>query len=280
MSGYAIPSTLDDVLDLIATGEWRVLAGGTDFYPAHVDAVVRDNVLDISQVDSLAGISRTDKHWRIGASATWTDVIEADFPTAFDGLKEAAREVGGEQIQNAGTLAGNLCNASPAADGVPPLLTLDASVELSSKKGVREIPLSAFIHGNRQTALKADELMTAIIIPCDRDAARSRFLKLGARKYLVISIVMVSTLVSVSTSGEIQDARVAVGSCSGVAQRLLSLEKALLGQPASIDLSSFIERQHLSLLSPIDDVRASAGYRLDAAEELVRRALADCLSGF
>jgi CO/xanthine dehydrogenase FAD-binding subunit len=280
MSGYAIPNTLDDVLDLIATGEWRVLAGGTDFYPAYVDAVVRDNVLDISRIESLAGITRTDRHWRIGASTTWTDVIQADFPAAFDGLKEAAREVGGEQIQNAGTLAGNLCNASPAADGVPPLLTLDAIVELSSTKGVREIPLSAFIRGNRQTAIRADELMTAIIIPRDRDDARTRFLKLGARKYLVISIVMVAALVDVSTSGEIQDARVAVGSCSGVAQRLLSLERALLGQPVSIDLSLFVERQHLSLLSPINDVRASAGYRLDAAEELVRRALADCLSGF
>ena len=280
MSGYAIPNTLDDVLGLIATGEWRVLAGGTDLYPAHVDAVVQDNILDISRIGSLAGISRTDKHWRIGASTTWMDVIEADFPTAFDGLKEAAREVGGEQIQNVGTLAGNLCNASPAADGVPPLLTLEAVVELSSTKGVREIPLSAFIRGNRQTAIRPDELMTAIIIPCDRDDARTRFLKLGARKYLVISIVMVSTLVDVSTSGEIQEARVAVGSCSGVAQRLLSLEKALLGQPSSIDLSSFVERQHLSLLSPIDDVRASADYRLDAAEELIRRALADCLRDF
>lgn len=279
MSEYAIPNSLGDALDLIATGEWRVLAGGTDVYPLHVGSVIRDNVLDISRIGSLTGIAKNDNFWRIGALTTWTDVIQADLPSAFDGLKQAAREVGGEQIQNAGTVAGNICNASPAADGVPPLLTLDAVVELNSTTGVRDMPLSTFIHGNRQTAIRPDELMTAIKIPCARDGARTRFLKLGARKYLVISIVIVSTLVDVSASGTIQEAHVAVGSCSAVAQRLSDLERALVGQPASINPSSIIERRHLSFLSPIDDIRATAEFRLDAAEELIRRALTDCLRG-
>lgn len=279
MAGYAIPNSLYEALGLIESGEWHVMAGGTLFYPAHVDTVATENVLDISRIEPLCGISSDSDFWRIGALTTWTDVIQADLPPAFDGLKQAAREVGGKQIQNAGTVAGNLCNASPAADGVPPLLTLNALVELSSTSAVRQMPLSKFIVGHGQTAIRPDELMTAVKVPRDSNDARTRFLKLGARKYLAASIVMVATLLTVSESGKIRDARVAVGSCSSVAQRLPKLEQAFLDQPASRELPSIVERKHLAALSPIDDIRATADYRLDAAEELIRRAVTDCLRG-
>ena len=162
---FARPTTLDQTLDLLSSQPWCVLAGGTDVYPAHVDQSLTQPILDISGLSGLRGIAFEDGAWRVGALATWTDVLRADFPRAFDGLKLAAREIGSIQIQNAGTIGGNLCNASPAADGVPPLLTLDASVELSSSAGRRLLPIGDFITGYRSTVRRDDELVTAVLIP-------------------------------------------------------------------------------------------------------------------
>ena len=162
MSSYILPDTLADALAIIAEGEWRLLAGGTDFYPQLGDKSVDFNIIDINKLEELRGIRKNSDCWRIGATTTWTELLEAELPEAFNGLKLAAREVGSEQIQNAATIAGNLCNASPAADGVPPLLTLDARVELQSVSGVRHLSISDFIRGNRSTDLKTNEIMTAI----------------------------------------------------------------------------------------------------------------------
>ena len=183
---YLRPRSLDEALALLAGRRAVVLAGGTDFYPARADPPVTDDVLDISTLSELRGIAEHDDHWRLGACATWTDVLAADLPGWFDCLKLAAREVGGVQIQNTGTIAGNLCNASPAADGVPALMALDAEVELASAAGRRRVPLVSFITANRRTVCRADELVVAVRIPKRSARARSGFLKLGSRKYLVI----------------------------------------------------------------------------------------------
>ena len=129
---YLQPANLADALAALAREPFTVLAGGTDFYPGRVGKAIDVPLLDVSRVAGLSGIAREPHGWRIGATTTWREVMEAPLPPAFDGLKAAAREVGGVQIQNAGTVAGNLCNASPAADGVPPLLALGAQVELAS----------------------------------------------------------------------------------------------------------------------------------------------------
>jgi CO/xanthine dehydrogenase FAD-binding subunit len=184
--------------------------------------------------------------------------------------------VGSVQIQNRGTVAGNLCNASPAADGVPPLLALDAELELTSYTGSRRMSLAEFLIGNRKTLRRADELLTAVWLPRRIEDARSSFLKLGARRYLVISISMVAAVMLVE-SGHVVAARVAVGSCSAVARRLFSLESSLIGAPIRDGMSAFVLPEHLTSLSPIDDVRATADYRLDASLTLVRRAIDSCL---
>jgi CO/xanthine dehydrogenase FAD-binding subunit len=252
-----------------------VLAGGTDHYPARVgpwnDLRPSEDILDISALGALRGIAATAEGWRIGALTTWTEVIRADLPPLFDGLKLAAREVGGPQVQNRGTVGGNLCNASPAADGIPPLLTLDASVELRSAQGVCALPLGDYILGNRRTARKADELLTAVIVPRPKGEARGDFLKLGARKYLVISIVMAAGAVERAADGTVASARIAVGACSAAAQRLEILERDLLGAKIDVGLAARVETRHLAALQPIDDVRASAEYRREAALALVRR---------
>jgi CO/xanthine dehydrogenase FAD-binding subunit len=202
-------------------------------------------------------------------------VIAAPLPACFDALKQAAREVGSIQIQNRGTVAGNLCNASPAADGVPPLLALDAEIELVSRAGTRRLRLAEFIAGNRRTLRQPTEILSAIVVPRSIDGP-SAFLKLGARRYLVISIAMVAAIVEPDSRDRIAQARVAVGSCSAVAQRLTALEQALVGVPLEPGLGALASPVHLAGLSPIDDVRATAAFRRDAARTLVARALERC----
>ena len=165
MRSYFRPADLPEALALLTASPLTVIAGGTDYYPARVGRSPGDDVLDITGLEMLRGIVDEGDHVRIGALTTWTDLIEARLPPWFDGYKAAARAVGGLQIQNAGTLCVNLCNASPAADGTPNLLALDAEVVLSSLDGERRLPVAAFVTGNRRTVRRPDELVTALLIP-------------------------------------------------------------------------------------------------------------------
>lgn len=272
MLNYARPERLDEALSLLAGGKATVLAGGTDWYPARLGRPLTGDVVDISGIASLRGISTHGGHWRIGATTTWTDLVESRLPAMFDALKLAAREVGGEQVQNTGTLAGNLCNASPAADGVPALLALDATVELAGPAGTRKLELAQFLLGPRRTALAPGELLTTILVPKPAHPARSNFIKLGARRYLLISIAMVAAVLE-TRKGAVSAARVAVGSCSPVAMRLPALEAALAGRRMNAGIADVVKPAHLAAIEPIGDVRASAQYRRDAALELVKRVL-------
>jgi CO/xanthine dehydrogenase FAD-binding subunit len=269
MPTYARPLCLPEALTALAGGA-RVLAGGTDLYPG---AGLLGDVLDITAIPDLQGIA-CDTGLRIGGATTWSQIAEADLPPACAALQQAARAVGGRQIQNAGTVAGNLCNASPAADGLPPLLVLGAEVELASVRGVRRLALADFVLGPRKTALLPDEILVAVHLPQTALAGRSMFSKLGARAFLVISIASVAVRLVVS-GGAVTQAAVAVGACSAVAQRLPLVEAALIGLSVN-KLDGAVHPDDLATLRPIDDLRATAGYRLDAACALVRRAVMEC----
>jgi xanthine dehydrogenase small subunit len=278
MPAYFRPSSLSEALAIRARQHVTVLAGGTDIYPARANRVGwgdmrRDDILDIGAIGELKGIREEPGCFRFGALATWDALRRAALPTACAGYQKAARDVGGAQVQNRGTLVGNICTASPAGDGIPCLLSLDAEVELASTRGRRVVPIGQFIVGYRHTVCAADELVTAILVPRPPDGARGNFVKLGARRYLVISIVMAAAVLAADAAGTVSYARVAVGACSAVAQRLPQLEEALLGTPlaAAPDL---VQAGHLALLSPIDDVRGSGAFRAAAAVEVVRDLLA------
>ena len=274
---YFKPKTLTEAVELLAECRGQVLAGGTDFFPALGDQPVAGPIVDLAGVTEIKGITFEPLYVRIGGLTTWSEVIASPLPRCFDALKSAAREVGSVQIQNRGTVAGNLCNASPAADGVPPLLALDAEVELASTAGSRRLLLRDFIVGNRKTVRRPDEILAAVQVPRCTEQAASAFLKLGARRYLVISITMVAAVIAADAKGRISHARVAIGSCSARAQRLEPLERALVGMPARVGLGLGASPEHLATLSPIDDVRATAAYRWDASLTLVRRALDACV---
>lgn len=278
---YLQARSLAEALHALARGDRRILSGGTDIYPS---AGVRlpGPVLDVMEVPGLAGFSAfsgdlAGDGLRIGATTTWTAIAEARLPPALRGLQAAARQIGGRQVQNVGTIGGNLCNASPAADGAVPLLALDAEIELQSAGGPRRLPLSRFLLGPRQTALRPGELLTAVIIPDAALAGRSGFLKLGARSHLVISIAMVAARIALA-EGRVTKAAIAVGACSPAPVRLPAVEAGLIGCLAGRAADCVQAADVAAALAPLDDVRATASYRRAVVVELVRRVVAGAVA--
>ncbi|MFA9232238.1 MAG: xanthine dehydrogenase family protein subunit M, partial [Microgenomates group bacterium] len=142
MPSYARPTTVTEAVALLAQAPYVLVAGATDLYPA---AGLNGDLMDLLGIDGLTGTTKSAEGFRIGACTTWTTLAEADLPPAFAALQAAALQVGGRQVQNVGTIGGNLCNASPAADGVPPLLLMHTSVELASPRGSRRMMLAEFL---------------------------------------------------------------------------------------------------------------------------------------
>ena len=270
LPNYYRPDNLKAGLIALSENSWNLLAGGTDFYPARVGKHLNEKVMDLTGITELRSIRETKDQIYIGALTTWTDIVNAKLPEAFEGLRKAAKTIGGVQTQNAGTICGNICNASPAADSVPNLMALEAKVQLMSVKETRVLPLEEFILGNRKTARKRDEFVTGLIIPHPGKDARGNFEKLGSRAFLVISIAMVGVVAKLNESEEIANLNVAVGACSAVSQRLYLLEKEAKGQKLK-DLE--IKPLHFENLEPIDDIRGTAVYRNAVISELVMRAI-------
>ncbi len=284
-SAWERPVAIDDALRLLETRPCTVIAGGTDLLVSGASAGPKGNVLDLSAISSLTGIQLESydgrSFLRIGATVTWSQLLRAQIPEAYEALRLAAREIGGRQIQNRGTIGGNLCNASPAADSVPVLLALEAELELCSPRGLRRMPVAQFLIGSRRTALAPDELLTAVCLPQPGAQTRSVFLKLGHRRYLVISIATVAAAVSLDAQGIVTHCAVAIGACSAVACRLPSLEQAILGLKAQ-ELDRALRRgllrpQMFEPIAPIDDVRGTAKYRREAVVHLVDRALRELI---
>lgn len=280
MTAYFRPATLKEALELRAGQDLQVLAGGTDVFPIRTtreawgDRSGKD-VLDISGLSELRTFGRRAGHYRIGCLATWSDLVTADLPPLFDGLKQAARDVGGIQIQNRGTIVGNICNASPAADGTPCLQAMNARVELTSSRGMRVVDLTDFHDGYRSHVCRCDEIVTGLLFDESDSDFASRFRKLGSRRYLVISIVMAAAAIRTDGDGRIAQARISVGSCSAVASRLPVLEEALKGVSLDRDITACVDDYQFAHLQPIDDVRASAGYRKQAARIVLKDLLND-----
>jgi xanthine dehydrogenase small subunit len=280
MTAYFRPATLEEALAIRASREVEIIAGGTDLYPAKTTragwgVMAHNDVLDITAIPGLARIEDEATHWRLGCLVTWTDLVRAELPPAFDGLKAAAREIGGLQIQNRGTLVGNLCTASPAGDGIPNLIALDAEVEIAGPHGRRVMPAEHFVDSYRHTVCQPDEIVLALRVPKPAATARGQFVKLGSRRYLVISVAMAAGVIETDGRGAIVRARVVVGACSPVARRLPVLEERLVGLTLDDDLAAAVRPEDFAVLSPLDDVRATATYRLAAAETLTRDLLSN-----
>lgn len=280
---YFCPETLEEALRTVEEErtKLRVLAGGTDILVAmrekglHVESLV-----DIKRISELKGIQLTDDgKISIGATTTLYDlenntIIRQYCPV----LAEAAGTIGSLQVRYLGTIGGNLANGSPAADTAPALMVLGADLELVSRSCTRVIPVDGFFKGPGQTALQRDEILRRILVPVPPSGVRAIYLKFGPRKAMDIAVVGVGISLIVNGDGDCVKAMVALGSVAPTPIRARNAETVLLGK---IDERRMEEAalKAVAETRPIDDVRASASYRMTLVHTLLKRAIQQAMRG-
>jgi len=279
ITAYLAPRSLDEALQAMAHGDATVFCGGTDLAPQTESGMrqYQAKLLNIRRIAGLGGIDAEGDEVRIGAVTTISDIRRNPaLARIAPVLVEAAEHFASEQIRNAASVGGNICNASPAGDMIPPLLVLDASVELACWQGggaqTRRVPLEAFFVGPGKTVKRPEELLTAIVF--NRPAADfvGRFRKSGPRPALEISTVSLA-FGARATNGRLSEVRVAMGSVAPTPLRARHVEAALEGQPLAASTIAAAVARTADDAKPIDDVRASAWYR----SHLVRVFLAEVL---
>jgi CO/xanthine dehydrogenase FAD-binding subunit len=273
---YLAPGSLDDALEILGkhTTGVKIIAGGTDLIPRMRSGIIKPALLVDLRLLALDRIELKGDFVHIGAGVTHAAIVESgSLFIRYSSLVEAAKAIAGPPVRNRGTIGGNLVNASPAADLASPLLVYDAYLVLAKKSSKREVPLTEFFIGPGQTVLAPDEILTEIRIPKMPANSASKFIKLGKRNAMAISIVNVATRLTMDENGKISQARIALGSVFPTPMRAVNTECALEGEAPSLEI--FTEAGHLASAesSPISDIRAGADYRKKMAAVLTRRAL-------
>ncbi len=266
------PASLDEVLALIGNepGVWKPFAGGTDLMVLlEAGKLPHRNYVNIWPLRELRGVEITEQHVTLGALTTYTDVqgnpvLRDEFPM----LCPAASETGGLAIQNRGTLGGNIVNASPAADSPPALLAYDAEIKLVSNSGSRWIPYDGFHRGYKQMDMRPDELLTHIRLPRTSSGLKQYYRKVGTRKAQAISKVCFCAVARMD-SGRVTDARIVLGSVAPVVLRCKETENVIRAQALDTGTVQRARETLIREISPIDDVRSTADYRLRVAANLL-----------
>jgi xanthine dehydrogenase iron-sulfur cluster and FAD-binding subunit A len=275
---YWQPQSLDEALTLLAehAGEARIVAGGTDVM-VELSRGVRPTatLIDITAVPGLRTIRLNDGVISLGGLTTHNDVIASAFcRERARPLAQACWEVGAPQIRTRGTVAGNLVTASPANDTITPLVALGAELVLVSERGERVVPIDAFYLGVRRTALAPDELVREIRFPAMRDDQRGRFVKLGLRRAQAISVI--DAAIVLTFDGDLAtDARIALGSLAPTIVRARAAEAFVIGKRLTAETAAEAATLAYGAVSPIDDVRGSASYRMATLRNLLAQTLVD-----
>jgi len=270
------PTGLDEALETLAARPGlRVLAGGTDvMVGVHAGFDRPEALLDVWGLDELRGVRVEDEAVVIGALSTYTDLIRAEAVAEhLPALAQAASEVGAIQIQNRGTIGGNVVNASPSGDSQPPLAVYEAELELRSVRGSRQVPFVSFYSGYKAMDLAADELLTALRVPLPPAGARHWFRKVGTRKAQAIAKVSAAALVVPEGDGTIGQARLALGAVAPTVIRLPETEGLLRGGRPGPELVEAVRASVTAEARPIDDVRSTAEYRRQVCGNIVARFL-------
>jgi CO/xanthine dehydrogenase FAD-binding subunit len=269
------PDSLGELVKTLDETGGRVVAGGTDIIPRMRRDLFPVSVLvDASNVAELGFIEENDDQITIGALTTHQEITDSALLRVTNpALVAAAASVGCNQTRHRGTLGGNIANASPAADTVPALLAFDAQVRLLRKDGERAMSLQEFLVGPGKTRLASGELIHSVTFSRLSGAWGATFQKLGKRNGMAISVVSVVAAVVLDSSGEVQNARIALGSVAPTVVRSPKAEKMLIGREASLGVIQDAANAVVADISPISDVRSTADYRRHAACILTRRAL-------
>ena len=275
---FVAPATVAEAIALLADAgpEARLLAGGTNLLADYRHSTHRPRlIVDITRISTLQSWTRAEGAWTLGPLLTVDRFIEAaDLDPEVSCLRDAAALFGGPPIRFRATVGGNIADASPAADLVPPLMALGAEVALEGPGGSRTVPLTTFFTAYRRTALAPDEVIVRIRVPLAGKGTGSAFHKFGNREADAIAVVSAAAWIRLE-NGHIADARVALGSVAPTVIRAPHVEAALRGRPAEAAAIEEAARQVAADVTPISDIRASAEYRRALAPVLLRRALLD-----
>jgi len=271
------PRNLFEAYERLAAGPARPIAGGTDVMVSITGELgpAPDRMLDLSRLDELRGIAMEQGSLVLGARTTYTEIRRSTHCREYlPALVEAAATIGAAQIQNRGTIGGNIANASPAGDTLPVLLAADAVILVGGQRGEREVPAEEFFVGYRETALAPDELILQVRIPIP--AGRSlRFRKVGTRRAQAISkVVMALAWRDLGTAGW-GDVRVALGSVAATPIRARATEAVLAGARPTPEVADRAAETLAGELEPIDDVRSTADYRRMVSARILHRLLRD-----
>ena len=274
------PATLEEAVNLAGrlAPDARFIAGGTDLViqisrrrtaPSHVIA--------LPHLPELQAVTDTTDGYRLGALTTYRTIeLHPAFKGSLEALIEAARVVGGQQVRNIATVGGNIANASPAADFVPALLCLDATLEIVGPAGPWTARLDGFIRGPGSTDLRPGEIVTAIDFDRPPERSATAFLKEGRRKAMEISVVCVAASMTLDARGTCARASIAIGAAAPRAFRVTEAERLLQGRAASRDVFAQAGQLAAQAVSPISDVRASAEHRRYLVGVMVERVLTIC----
>ena len=262
------PGNLTEALALLADepGVWRPFAGGTDLMVLfEAGRLAHKRFVNIWNLPELRGIEVTPEQVTLGALTTYTEVQASEvLRREFPMLCRAASETGGLAIQNRGTLGGNIANASPAGDSPPALLVYDAELELVSAQGTRRLPYDGFHTGYKQMLMRPDELIKNIRLPRRAEPWRQYYRKVGTRKAQAISKICFAGAARLEGQ-RIADVRIALGSVAPVVVRCTRTEDALRNREADESAVSAARAELAREISPIDDIRSTANYRLQVA---------------
>lgn len=273
---YIAPENVTEALDLMSeyAQTASVLAGGTDVIPRLRAGTLKPGYLIDLRKLPIDHLEIEGNRVRLGARLTQADVLaSSDILTLFPALGEACQVMAGPSIRNRATLGGNIVNASPAADCVPPLLIYDAEVVLEKVTSQRVVPLDEFFLGPGETVIQAEELLTEIRIPIPHVGTGSKFIKVGVRNAMAIAVASVAIRLSFNGDMKIQKARIALGSVAPTPIRAYSAETLLEGERPTELLFKLAANEAEASASPISDLRANKDYRKRMVNVLVKRCL-------
>ncbi|MCK5793164.1 MAG: xanthine dehydrogenase family protein subunit M [Anaerolineales bacterium] len=272
---YHRPVTITELKECLSIPGARILAGGTDIVPRmRQGKFSAPTLVDTSGVKAMRFIEDQGSEIVLGALTTHQEAADSPLLQNINpALVTAAESIGCQQTRCRGTLGGNIANASPAADTLPPLLIFDATLLLQSLEGERRIPLEEFLLGPGQTDLLEGEFIHSISFKPMIGSWGAAFIKVGKRSGMAISVANTAVAVEMNDKGKISDIRIALGSVAPTVIRCRKIEQALLGKEPEPALMKEIHKACQEEINPITDIRSTAEYRDHAAEVIIHRAL-------
>jgi CO/xanthine dehydrogenase FAD-binding subunit len=266
---------LSEAYKILSQEPVKVLAGGTDLMVLYNSGTsLPKKVLDIWQLDELRSISEENDHLKIGALCTYSQLINDERVKRFaPSLVSASRTIGAVQIQNRGTIGGNIVNGSPAGDSLPVLAAFDARLEIGSVEGIRQVAFNEFYKGYRQTVLSNNELLLNILLPKQKENAKADFYKVGTRAAQAISKIVMAVQASVDENKRISSIAIAVGSVAPTVIRASKTENLLHGSEITFELIEEAKKFLSEEVKPINDIRSTEHYRRVVTGNLIAKFL-------